>query len=60
MKREQLQKIAYREAGALLRADADDADLQCEDWLSEKDASYVREFIRNEISTALTNLGNEK
>lgn len=48
-----LRRRAFDEAAALLAADMDDADLQCEVELSEDDASKVREYIRTEIVSVL-------
>ena len=60
MTRAELRRIAYREAGALLEADMDASDLQCEDKLSEKDAEYVREFIRTTIVERLLARGEKR
>ncbi len=56
----ELRRIAYREAGALIAADMDDADLACADYLSEEDESWVREFIRDHIADELTAKGTGK
>jgi hypothetical protein len=53
-----LKATAYREAAALLEADMSAADLQCDVDLSEKDASAVREFIRNDIVDMLNLLAD--
>lgn len=52
-----LKRTAYREAAALLRADMDDADLNCESTLSEEEASEVREYIRSQIAEELEKKG---
>lgn len=54
-----LRRIAYREAAALLAADCDDADLNCDSSLSEEDTLTVREFIRNQIVVMLERHGRE-
>lgn len=56
--RAKLKAIAYREAAALLYTDMSAADLGCESTLSEKDASEVREFIRNDVVDMLELLGD--
>jgi hypothetical protein len=57
LKKSDLKKTAYREAGALLRDDMDSADLACDKTLSEEDAGFVREFIRTRIAVALEKRG---
>ena len=54
----ELQKLAWREAAALLAADMDDADLP--EHLSEEEEEYVREFIRTKIVAELEKRGGEK
>lgn len=59
-----LKKTAYLEAAALLAADCDDSDLQCESKeddgsfkFTEDECSQIREFIRNVIVGELKKKG---
>lgn len=57
MTKTEIRLTAYREAAALLAADCDSADLQCESTQSEEDASAVREYIRDTIVGLLDKKG---